>query len=306
MKTAPLARKLRNHSPFLRWALTPTAAVLLLFAGAREGRATDTLLAMRCETNAVYIHNGLTGQTIETNFGTNLMALPFTNANTTTYDFFSPPLASVINLTTATKAGGQVCLYNAAPKGGSDFSAMADMRYYDYNPATGVDSLLVDTSNSPPHDVKANQSVNFPLPNQFLLANYALPAGHLLHVAVIVTLTTGNPGNLGQLVYNGPNGSTTFADFPQNAAVNFTWPLNPGPMAPPTIVSLSVLGDPVAQVHCSGTPGATYLLQATTNLCIASAWTTIGTNVADTNGLFTFMDADATNYSCRFYRASTP
>ena len=45
-------------------------------------------------------------------------------------------------------------------------------------------------------------------------------------------------------------------------------------------------------------PGRTNLLEASTNL---TAWTTVGTNVSATNS-FTAVDADATNYSRRFYR----
>lgn len=280
------------------------AASVLLLAGARETWAGPTLLALRCENNGVYIRNNVTSQTIETNFGTTLMALRFTNS--ITFDFYSPPLASAVNVTTADKADGMVYLRNADNSGHLKFGATARMQYYDYDPASGTNVLLADTKSTNTKTLTDGSIVNYPLSKQNLTSNHALVAGHLLHVAVIIGVTSGNTGGFGELLYNGASGMSSYAEFPQNRPLGLAWPINPGPMSPPAIVSFNVLGDPVAQVHCSGTPGATYLLQATTNLCNPTAWKTIGTNIAGTNGLFTFTDMDATNFNCRFYRASTP
>lgn len=302
--------ELLNHSPMLPFppmttkSLALTVTGLLLFAGASKAQTAPMLLPLRCEANGVYIHNGVTSQTLETNFGSNMLGLPFTN--TTTFDFYSPPLANAVNLTTSNKADGQVFLTNSDSTGSYNFSATARMQYYDYNPATGTNVLLVDTQPTNVKNVNDGATVAFALSKQTLLFNYTLPAGHLVHVAVIVNVTSGNAGGYGQLLYNGPQGTTSYADFPQNWTVGLTWPLSAGPMMPPQVLSLNVLGDPVAVVHCSGTPGATYLIQATTNLAVLSSWTTIGTNVAGTNGLFNFADLGSTNYRCRFYRASTP
>jgi hypothetical protein len=285
-------------------ALVLIVASLLLLAGARETEAAPTLLPLRCENNGVYIHGGVTSQTIETNFGANQLGLPFTN--TTTYDFYSPPLASAVAVTTDDKADGMICMSNTDTTGSYSFSATARMQYFDYDPAAGTNLLLADTQPTTSKNVADGVLVDFPLMKQTALFNCTIPAGHLVHVAVIITLTGGNPGSYGELLYNGPTNSSSYADFPQNAAIGFSWPVTPGPMTPPTIVSVSLLADPAAVIQCSGTPGATYLIQATTNLCGASAWKTIGTNVVGTNGLSTFMDLDTTNYSCRFYRASTP
>jgi MSHA biogenesis protein MshQ len=59
---------------------------------------------------------------------------------------------------------------------------------------------------------------------------------------------------------------------------------------------LSGQGMPVSFV---GVPGHAYTLQASTNL---KTWVNIGTATAGTNGLCQYVDADAGNYSTRFYR----
>lgn len=284
-------------------SLVLTVALLLLLAGRRQASAAPMLLPLRCEANGVYIHNGITSQTLETNFGANLLGLSFTNS--TTFDFYSPPLASAVSVTTADVADGFVCLTNTATTNTYKFGATARMQYYDYDPGSGTNVLLVDTQPTTSKNLTNGAIVDFPLSKQNVPFNYTFATGHLVHVAVIIDVTSGNTGGYGQLLYNGPTNTSSYGDFPQNWPSGLVWPVSPGPMIPPQILSLNILGDPAAVVHCSGTPGATYLLQATTNLTVAS-WSTIGTNVAGTNGLFTFTDFDATNYPCRFYRASTP
>jgi len=70
------------------------------------------------------------------------------------------------------------------------------------------------------------------------------------------------------------------------------------------IAGLQMLPDSSTQVTGSGVPGQTYLIQATTNLT-SPVWTTIATNTADTNSLFSFIDLDAKTCPCRFYRSVT-
>jgi hypothetical protein len=71
------------------------------------------------------------------------------------------------------------------------------------------------------------------------------------------------------------------------------------------ILSLTPTSDRRISIDCLGTAGASYQIQATSDLA-AAVWTTISTNQAGTNGLFQFVDSDAANYPCRFYRISTP
>jgi hypothetical protein len=278
------------------------AAIFLILVCAHRAKAAATSLPFRYEPNGVYIHNGVTSQTIETSFGTNLVSLAFTN--TTTYDFYSPPLSTNASLVPSDKGGGVIYMRNTGSAGSNDFSVSGRMQYFDYNPVTGTETLVVDTTASSAKNVNHGQTVNWAIPNALLPAPTLIPAGHMIHVAMTIGLISGNPGSFGQVLYNGPNNSSTTALFPQNTSIVFDWPLSSGLPAQPQILSFQVAVGPTALMDCSGSPGGTYLIQATTNL--AAAWITLSTNVAGTNGLFQFTDSDAPNYSCRFYRLSTP
>jgi len=54
-----------------------------------------------------------------------------------------------------------------------------------------------------------------------------------------------------------------------------------------------------------GIPGQSYLVQATANLT-AGLWSTIGTNEANADALFLFIDLDAGQHPHRFYRSVAP
>jgi hypothetical protein len=71
------------------------------------------------------------------------------------------------------------------------------------------------------------------------------------------------------------------------------------------VISMTRLADGNMGLIGAGTANAQYRIQATTSLA-APAWTTIATRTADVQGRFNFTDLSATNYSCRFYRTSTP
>jgi fibronectin-binding autotransporter adhesin len=51
-----------------------------------------------------------------------------------------------------------------------------------------------------------------------------------------------------------------------------------------------------------GLAGAGYAVEATTNLTKPIQWTSIGTNVANTNGIYQFVDTNSPLYTQRFYR----
>ncbi len=285
-------------------SLILTIGSLLLLAGAREARAVDGPLPLRYASQGVAIHNGVTTHAIETSYGTNLLGLSF--MGTTTYDFYSTPLMAAVTMLTSDQGKGIVCMQNPNLTSANDFQVTGQMRYYDYNPVTGTDTLIVDTGASAVESVPHGQTASWDMNSVHAPANYTMPAGDLLHVAVTVTLVSGDPGSGAQMLYNGRKGSTTIADITYPASGNgipLIWPLTSSMVAPPTMLSVSVEGDPAAQVNCSGTPGATYVIQATTSLGNGSSWVTIGTCVAGTNGLFSFIDSDASNYPSRFYRA---
>ena len=74
---------------------------------------------------------------------------------------------------------------------------------------------------------------------------------------------------------------------------------------PVTIVGVTRLADGTVQLNFTGTPGNVYMIEAATNLTSPIGWTTLGTNTADTNGVFSFTDLSASNYNFCYYRTAT-
>jgi subtilase family serine protease len=119
-----------------------------------------------------------------------------------------------------------------------------------------------------------------------------------------VTLTN----NAGTLIYSNANdeadefvcaisdgwGGTNFQ------TVNIT--INSGNGSNAIITSVSANLDGSFTLTFAGTPGASYVLETTTNLSSPSIWLPTSTNTAETNGVWQFQDLTATNYQQRFYR----
>src|ERR1051325_7972877 len=146
-----------------------------------------------------------------------------------------------------------------------------------------------------------------------LLARDSDPDGDALHVPSVAG-SSAHSGTIvlssGVVTYTPPTNyagadsftysvSDTFGGA-TNATVNVTVR---GQDVSVTISNLTTLPDGNMQIQSSGIPGQIYLLQASTNL---SAWTTIGTNTADTYGVILLQDLEATNYASRFYRTAAP
>jgi hypothetical protein len=79
-------------------------------------------------------------------------------------------------------------------------------------------------------------------------------------------------------------------------------------LAPPvssTPIITSVAGNPDGSftLNLAGATGYTYILETTTNLNSPESWLPVATNTLGTNGVWQFNDAQATNFSQRFYRA---
>jgi hypothetical protein len=283
---------MKKYSVFAAAALT--CATIL--AAPRE-------LALRSET-ATSIYAGSASQTIETTYGTNLASLTF--SGTATYDFYSPPLALPTALTTLDKGGGKIFMQNVSSSHANDFQVTGEMQFFDYDPANGTQTLIVDTGASPPKDVNAGQVVNWALPNVLLSSNKTVPTGHRLHVAVRLALVSGNPAGFGQLLYNGTRAVTSVAFLSEDNAASWTFgALVSSSQTTTSTTSIKMLVDGSAQITCAGSPNQSYLVQATTSLSSPS-WTTIATNTTGADGLFVFVDTDAPNFPARFYRASTP
>jgi autotransporter-associated beta strand protein len=75
---------------------------------------------------------------------------------------------------------------------------------------------------------------------------------------------------------------------------------------PVTISGTTIVSNGAVQMNFIGTPGYTYWIEGATCLNPPITWTTLSTNVADINGLFNFIDLDATNYNSRYYRTAIP
>ena len=73
----------------------------------------------------------------------------------------------------------------------------------------------------------------------------------------------------------------------------------------PSAMSIHRNSDGTVTVAFSGTSGAEYIVQANSDLRSPAAWVNVSTNMAGTNGQWTFTDSTA-GYSIRFYRAMVP
>ncbi|MGA2242413.1 MAG: hypothetical protein ABSH11_10315 [Verrucomicrobiota bacterium] len=79
---------------------------------------------------------------------------------------------------------------------------------------------------------------------------------------------------------------------------------NPLPVNIPDACTISIATTPDGPaITLSGSPNQTYVIEASFDM---HNWTPIRTNMTDSNGLFTFVNSDATNYPSRFYRGFAP
>ena len=76
-----------------------------------------------------------------------------------------------------------------------------------------------------------------------------------------------------------------------------------GPPPTNSISSVVANGNGTILLNFLGAPDYVYQVEAATNLASPVIWTPIGTNAADGNGQWQFIDTQATNYPLRFYRS---
>jgi hypothetical protein len=285
---------------------TLLATGFLGLMSAQRVMAATTPFALRHESAGVSIHGGVTGQTVETDFGTNALGMPFTGSNT--YDFYSPAISTPITLSASQKTGGLIVMSNSAPTDANDFTVFGWMMFYDYDPVSGTDTFVAKAR----QPANAARRVNHGETAKWILVqapqntDYTIPAGHLLHIVVSLVLNSGDPGAYGQLIYNGPQGSSSMALFPRNASIPVSWTPASLVQMTPAISSIVALPDGTVQLTCTGAPTAYYLIQATSNLGDLSSWTTISTNLTDNACSIQWTDTDAANHPFRFYRLATP
>ena len=71
---------------------------------------------------------------------------------------------------------------------------------------------------------------------------------------------------------------------------------------PPGISNAVANPNGTFSLNLLGTPGSSYVLEATTNLSARAEWHPVATNTLNTNGTWLFLDYMATNYPQQFYR----
>jgi len=71
---------------------------------------------------------------------------------------------------------------------------------------------------------------------------------------------------------------------------------------PPAIHAVALNSNNGFNLNLSGTPGYTYILEATTNLLPPANWLPLATGTPGTNGVWSFTDPSATNFPFQFYR----
>jgi len=120
--------------------------------------------------------------------------------------------------------------------------------------------------------------------------------------------------NLGSFVAGGTNADGSInqisvtmvgsgADFPVNFNFSGNVP-NPLPVNIPDASTVSIAATPNGPaITLSGSPGQNYVLETSFDM---HNWTAISTNRTDANGLFTFVDTDASSHPSRFYRGFAP
>lgn len=284
-----------------KWSSYLACATWLCVCG--HALAVQTWLALRDEA-PMAMHSGLTAQIVDRTFGTNVETLPF--SGTTTYDFYSPSVTSSVSLVPSDKGGGMIYMINTSTTNANDFSVTGEMKFYDYNPGAGTETLIVDTTASPPKDVNHAQKVNWAIPNALLPTAYTIPAGHMIHIAMTIALVSGNPGGFGQVEYNsdanGPSTPTTSGFLPQNRSTVLAWPFDTAPL--PSALSIYPQANGQMVVGVYGAAQTAFSIQATTNLTTPT-WVTLVSTNTDVNGLYNYVDQDAKNYPCRFYRSFT-
>jgi hypothetical protein len=79
---------------------------------------------------------------------------------------------------------------------------------------------------------------------------------------------------------------------------------NPLPVNIPDASTISIAATPDGPaITLSGSPNQTYVIEASADM---HNWTAISTNMTDSNGLFTFVDTNATSNPSCFYRGFAP
>jgi hypothetical protein len=278
------------------------AAATILLASAEKAFPAATSLPLRYESPGVCTGRGITPLTIEGIYGSSIIGLPFSGS--TNYDFYSRPITVAPALKTSDKGAGQLWMGNADYT--ADFKVTVRFVFYDYNPASGTEIQIVDSGASAGMAVAHRQAVQVNTPQGNISAPFTPVAGHLLHIRVAVTLTSGTATNA-YVVLNTQSGTLGDSIAMLPAGSSKTWAFaSPSSVPPPVITA-----QPVNQSVCCG--GAVSLSLTATN-ATAYQWRRNGTNLSDgmnISGAATPMlrvsptgPGDAASYDCLVSGAS--
>jgi hypothetical protein len=263
--------------------------------------AASTDLPLRSDF-VTTIYTGTSSRTINTATGNS----PFTEnfnlgsagTDSVTCDFYSAPLTSA-GPALAANDNGQVsiCVRNNNPSGsGVSFRVSVGKTFYDYNPATGAETQIVNAGMSDCGNLAAQDTRRCQSQNTQLSSAYTVPTGHLLKVKVTIQRVSGMVD--GTFIYNdnvGGNGagSKSIASLPSTKNANWNF----GKYTP--TATLAVSNSP--QTYTGSGQAATVSISASSvtgavaNILTGGAATQ--TN-ADTCAVTAdFAPTDATNYN---------
>jgi hypothetical protein len=246
--------------------LAAAVAATIIFASAENLPTAATSLPLRCESPGACTGSGITHLTIEGVYGSGIVGLPFSGS--TNYDFYSQPMTAGPALKTSDKGAGQLWMANGNST--TDFKVTVRFVFYDYNPASGQETKIVDSGATAGMAVKHSQAVQINTPQGPLLAPFTPVAGHLLHVRVAVTLASGTVTS-GLVLLNALSGTPGASIAMLPAASTKTWTF--ASSAPPVITA-----QPTNQTVCCG--GAASLSLIASN-ATAYQWRKNGTNLSN-------------------------
>jgi hypothetical protein len=184
----------------------------------------------------------------------------------------------------------------------------------DANDLPSTNTLLQIVTNHPPiaatafYSRAAGSALNLAIAD--LATHWTDADGDIISLADFTVSTNGVTltNNAGTLIYfNASDVADQFVCIINDGwgGTNFqTVNLTIAPQADPTPNINGIASAPSGSftLNLTGAPGDTYVLETTTNLIPAANWFPIATNTLGTNGVWQFNDAQATNFSQRFYR----
>ena len=183
----------------------------------------------------------------------------------------------------------------------------------DANDLPATNTLAQIVTNHPPvaTDAFYSRLAGYPLNIAMtdLATNWGDPDGDIVSLANIGVSTNGVTvtNNTGTLVYFDTNnvddqfictvsdgwGGTNFQAVYVEIVLTNTIP---------NIIGVGNGSSGGVTLSLAGAPGDTYVLETTTNLSLPGGWQPMATNTLGTNGVWQFIDTEATNFSHRFYR----